>query len=213
MRTLALLAGAALALQSADLVLPGPALERDRAVSITFRTNPQATGKGQLAIKWTDVHGRVVEDRTIPVELTDETEIQFPLDVRRAVGMRNNLEARLTLEGVDKSGKPDRRDETAKTTFIAKPRDRHWQDYNIIMWQQHPAAVFAKLKPMGITGGQYSGRATVPPEFLLSNDLRWYAENIATDFYAEYHRFRRDRRPNWGFYEARDLYKKDLNSK
>lgn len=213
MRITLLLASAALASYSADLVLPGSALERDRAVSVTYRTNPQATGKGQLAIKWTDVHGRVIEDRSIPVELTDETEIHFPLDLRRAAGMRNTLEARLTLEGVDKSGKSDRRNETASVTFIAKPSDRRWQDYNIIMWQQHPAAVFTKLKPMGITGGQYSGRATAPPEFLLTNDLRWYAENIATDFYAEYHRFRRDRRPNWSFYEARDLFKKDMDSK
>src|SRR5687767_8505659 len=194
MRRILLIAGVTLVCRAADLVLPGTSFERDRPVSVVYRTNPQATGKGQLAIKWTDVYGRVVEDRSIPVELIDETEIQFPLDLRRAVAMRNTLEAKLTLDGTDKSGKADQRRETATATFIAKPPDRKWQDYNIIMWQQHPATVFSKLKPMGISGGQYSGRATTPPEFLLSNDLRWYAENIATDFYAEYHRFRRDRR-------------------
>ncbi|MBX5497260.1 MAG: beta-galactosidase, partial [Bryobacteraceae bacterium] len=82
------------------------------------------------------------------------------------------------------------------------------------MWQQHPPQVFRELKASyGVSAGQYSGRAKTPPDFLLSNDLRWYAENIATDFYAEYHRFRRDRKPQWSFLQAKELYKKDPTSK
>lgn len=197
-----------------EVILPSPALERDGPVTVIYRTQPQATGKGQLTIRWTDVYNRVVEDQTIPVELVDETDIQFHLDLRRAGGMRNTLEVRLSLKGVDQAGKPDERNESAQVSFIAKPPDRRWWDYNIIMWQQHPLQVFRELKASyGVSAGQYSGRAKTPPDFLLSNDLRWYAENIATDFYAEYHRFRRDRKPQWSFLQAKELYKKDPTSK
>jgi hypothetical protein len=83
----------------------------------------------------------------------------------------------------------------------------------IMMWQNHNAETFARLKKLGINGGQYSGRAKTPPAFLLNNDLRWYAENIATDFYSEYHRFRADRPVNWSYLQAKELYKKDPSSK
>ena len=199
---------------SAEIVLPATALERAAPVTAVFRTNPQATGRATLAVRWTDSAGRVVEDRVIAAELLDETEVTFPLDVRRAVTMQNELKVEFRLEGVDKSGKTDARHETAQVSFIAKPADRRWWDYQIVMWQQHTPEMFGALKQQfGITAGQYSGRATTPPQFLLSNNLRWYAENIATDFYAEYHRYRRDRKQNWSFLEAKELYKKDPSSK
>ena len=62
-----------------------------------FRVGLQATGKGTLRIRWTDVYGRVVEDRTQPVALTDERELRFPLDLRRAVAMQNQLTVHLSL--------------------------------------------------------------------------------------------------------------------
>ena len=39
--------------------------------------------------------------------------------------------------------------------------------------------------------------------------MRWYSENIGTDFYAEYHRYRRDRIQHWSFLQAKELLKKD----
>src|SRR5438067_758928 len=35
------------------------------------------------------------------------------------------------------------------------------------MWQDHSAEMFAKLKELGINGGEYGGRNTTAPEFLL----------------------------------------------
>jgi hypothetical protein len=208
--SLFLFAGSSLA---AEIILPAPALERDGVVPVTYRTRSQATGRGQLAIRWTDAHGRVVDDRTLAIELTDETDIIFHLDLRRAAAMKNDLIAHLTLDGVDKKGAPDRRDEKASASFIARPPDHAWWDYIILMWQQHSKEMFATLKSLGINAGQYNGKNKTPPEFLLSNDLRWYAENIATDYYAEYHRWRPDRIQNWSFLQARELYKKDPTSK
>ena len=104
MRHLFLLAMAASSAWSADIVLPVAPLERDGPVPAIYRTNQLATGKGELSVRWTDVYGRVVEDRRIPVELIDENEIGFTLDLRRAVSMRNELTAHLHFEGPNKKG-------------------------------------------------------------------------------------------------------------
>ncbi len=195
---------------AAEIALPEPDLERDQTVTAVYRTSAGlATGKGTLEIHWTDALGRVVEDRTIPVELTDESEIRFPLDLRRAVAMQNTLAAHLTFEGLNHKGEPDHRDETAQTTFIARPPDRDWRDYRIIMWQHYPANQWPTLMSMGINGGQYVGRNEPPATFLTGVDLQWYAENIATDFYSAYHRYFSDRPVEWKFTAAKALHKQE----
>src|SRR5690606_20840357 len=44
---------------------------------------------------------------------------------------------------------------------------------------------------------------------LLGADLRWYVENIATDFFSAYHRWHPDRPKNWRFLEAKELYRRN----
>ena len=83
----------------AELILPSTVLNRDGLVPVTFRTARQITGNGTLTLKWTDSLGRVVEDRTIPVTLTDEDQFTFTLDLRRAVAMRNELNAHFSITG------------------------------------------------------------------------------------------------------------------
>jgi len=193
--------------------MPAGPLDRSGPAQLVYRTNQLATGKGELSVRWTDAYGRVVEHRKIPIELVDENEIGFALDLRRAAAMRNLLAAHFLFDGVNKRGERDHREEDAKAEFIASPPDRAWWDYHIIMWQPHSAAQEAVLKTLGIDGGVWVGRNRTPPDFLLANDLRWYAENIATDFYSEYHRYFPDRPVNWKFVEARERYKKDRSSK
>jgi len=197
----------------AEIVLSSPDFERDGPVTAVYRTNGLATGKGTLSIKWSDALGRVVEDRSVPVTLTDENEIRFTLDGRRSVAMENTVDARLVFEGMNRKGQPDRRDEQAQVKFIARPADRDWRDYRIIMWQQYPAELWKTLMTLGINAGQYVGRNEPPAKFLEGNNLQWYAENIATDFYSEYHRYFGDRPVNWRFTEAKELYKRDPSSK
>ncbi len=192
-----------------EILLPAPALERDRIVTAVYRTNSQASGKGTLAIRWTDAHGRLVLDRQLPFELRDEDRVSFPLDLRRAAAMRNELRVHFSFEGINRRNQPDRREEDAVAAFVARPPDRDWWDYTIVMWQQYNADAFALLRNLGIGAGQFVGRNRSLPEFLLRNDLRWYAENIATDFYSEYHRWRPDRTTNWSFLRVKELYKKD----
>lgn len=196
-----------------EIVLPSSALERDGLVPAYYHTNSRATGQGTLSIRWTDVYGRVVEDHKFPFDLIDETDVGFTLDLRRAVVMKNELHAHFSLEGLDQKGNRDHREEDAHISFVARPPDRTWWDYVVIMWQQHSSKMFAELKKLGINAGEYGGKSKTPPDFLLENDLRWYAENIATDFYSEYHRWYPDRPVNWAFRQAKELYKKDPSSK
>ena len=195
-----LLANAAFA---AEIILPGLALERSGPVPVVVRLRAPATGKGMLNLKWSDSYSRLVEDRNLAVELRDETEIGTSIDLRRAVAMKNTLHAKFVLEG---------RSEEAEIEFVASPPEREWLDYHIIMWQNHPAAAWPSLKKLGIDAGQYNGKNRPPASFLYPSDLRWYAENIATDFYSEYHRYRADRPVNWSWLQAKELYRQNPES-
>jgi hypothetical protein len=196
-----------------ELILPAGIHDRGAIIPVVFRASQLGTGTGTLTVHWTDTHGRVVEDREIPVTLSDENEIVFTLDLRRAAAMDNDLRVHLSFEGKNRKGEPDRRQEDVETRFIARPPDAKWRDYTIIMWQHRSPDQFAALKTIGINGGQFVARTKSIPDFLLKNDLRWYAENISTDFYSEYHRYFPDRRVNWKFVETRELYKKDRSNK
>ncbi len=197
---------------AAEIVLPSHALERDGHVDAIYRTGALATGKGVLAVRWSDSYGRILASGKIPVQLTDENEITFPLPVYRAVAMKNTLEAHLTFDGVNKKGQPDHRDEDAKVDFVAKPPERKWNDYAIMMWQHRSTAQFAALKQVGINGTQFVGHPPALPDFVLDNNLRWYVENIATDFYSQYHRYFGDRPNQWEFLQVREEYQKDPSS-
>lgn len=198
----------------AQIILPGNAFERDSPIHAIFRTASLATGKGQLKIDWTDSYGRLVQSSTIPVVLDDENEIGFVLDLRRAVAMENEVHAHFSFEGTNKKNVKDVRNEDATVSFVAKPPAHSWWDYNIIMWQHYSPADFAVLKTLGINGSQNVSREPgPPPQFVLQNNLRWYAENIATDFYSTYHHYYPDRQNGWEFDQAKALYQKDPTSK
>lgn len=201
------------AVLAGTIELPSTALERNASVAAKYRMTSAVTGPGQLTLHWTDVLGRVVEDRRIPFHLTDETDIQFPLDIRRAVAMQNHLQVHVSIQGKNQKAELDNREEDAVLDFVAKPPDAGWHDYQIIMWQPYQAESYPVLRKLGITGGQYTGRSLPVPQALLKNDLRWYSENIGTDYYAEYHRYRPDRIQHWSFLQAKDLYRQDPASK
>lgn len=195
-----------------ELILPSNVLERDGIVPVKWRMAGQVSGEGKLTVRWTDSLGRVVQDSSIPVTLTDEEEFTFPLDMRRAVAMQNHLTAHLSLRGTNLKGAV-KREEDAQITFVARPPNPKWTDYEIMMWQQYPANLQPSLQSLGITAGQYSGRREALPNVFIGNNMRWYAENIGTDFYAEYHRYRPDRVQHWSFLQAKEMLKKDPASK
>ncbi len=213
MKLAAAFACSALIAAGAQITLPAKSFERTGIIAATYRTNYLATGTGELTVRWADALGRVVEEKKIAVTLNDEDEISFALDMSRAAAMRNTLRAHFTFEGKNRKGVADKREENAQIEFIARPSGEEWDDYHVIMWQHRTPAQFAALETIGIDGGVFLGRGDSPPDFLLNNDLRWYAENIATDFYSEYHRYFPDRQNGWRFQEAREAFKKNRASK
>jgi hypothetical protein len=194
-----------------ELVLPG-VVERTRPIEVAYRFEHPATGQGFLDVEWRDVDGRLVERRRIPLDLADAAEVAFPLDTRRAVTMKNRLTAHLSIDAVDQLGTKFHRENDEAGWFIASPSDHPWSDYQIIMWQQHTRAGYAALKRLGVTAGmvlpwQLNNTTADPTAPLLDNDMRWYVENIATDFYSTYHRWSGDRPVNWKFLEVKKRYR------
>jgi len=198
-----------------DIVLPTPFLDRNQPANVVYHLDKPATGKGQLRIAWTDACGRLVEQREIGFELAQASDVAMLLDMRRAVSANNELQAHLSFVGVNEAGADDRRENDAAMSFTVRPPGQGWRDYQIIMWQQHSAGQDAALKKLGVTAGMVSASrsgevakfAEKQIEPLLANDLRWYVENIATDFYSAYHRWFPDRPNNWLFAVARRLYR------
>jgi hypothetical protein len=190
-----------------EIIFPDGRLERDGEIDIVYRLDAPATGDGVLSVEWTDALGRLVERRELPVAFDGGTDAVFSLDLGRAVATGNRLRTRLSLAGIADGRETD-------AVFFAPPGTRGWADYQVIMWQNQGFEQFAALKELGFSAGkvyatpdqQVAGEFVDP---LLDTDLRWYVENIATDFYSAYHRWHPEKPNNWRFLEARELYKRN----
>jgi hypothetical protein len=97
----------------------------------------------------------------------------------------------------------------------ASDRER-WQDYQIIVWQPQSAPQYRALKEIGVTGGALQANRAEPSQFdaaragaFRTAGLPWYVENIATDFYAAYHRWTPDHVENFRFNEIKSRYAAD----
>ncbi|MFZ1944144.1 MAG: hypothetical protein WAU43_11045, partial [Acidobacteriaceae bacterium] len=165
------------------LILPSSTLDRMGEVPVIYHLSQGFTGHATLHVRWTDSLGRVVEDKTLPADLLDETEITFPIDMSLAVAMKNHLHVDLTLNGKDVKGAPYNQNEAAEADFVARPPYTGWKDYVVMMWQPYPANLVASFKDIDINGATYfSGRIALP-DFLIDNNVRWYSESLATDYY------------------------------
>jgi hypothetical protein len=200
-----------------EIVLPAGAVSREHAIDVVYRLASPGNGVGALKIEWTDVLGRVVERRTIILHFAHTITSTFRLDLRRAVVMQNQLRAHLSFKGIAATGALDLRESDTQVSFSAQPTDYSWWDYQVIMWQPRTAPQYATLKRLGITAGMvlanhgeqtadYVDKQIAP---LLASNLRWYVENIATDFYSAYHKWSPNNPENWRFLEAKRRYKDD----
>jgi Beta-galactosidase len=201
------------AAQADELELP-VSFAHDGSVRAVYRFAAPVSGRGVLTVRWTDVDGRLVERRRIPLNLADATEVAFSLDAGRAVTVKNHLVVDVALDATDRSGQPAPREREATASMIVPPSGRGWRDFQIIMWQPQTPAGYAALKRLGVTAGMVlSDRANEPGKqvidkvgTLLDADLRWYLENTATDFYSAYHRWTGDRPVNWLFRQTKRRY-------
>ncbi|MGH7094728.1 MAG: beta-galactosidase [Stellaceae bacterium] len=216
----AVLLGALLAASPAAadaLWLSASVPERMGLVPVEYILDRRVTGTTTVTIEWTDSYGRLIEHRVMRRDLDNTATIGFSIDLRRAVAMQNRLHATCSISGADAGGEPDQHDGQAAINFIARPEAHVWRDYQIIMWQPQTPARLAGLVRLGVSAGRIMGmRGAFDPAqakklrapFLALN-LRWFVENIATDFYSAYHCWFPDRPVNWLFERARKLYRQD----
>src|SRR5260370_26576569 len=101
---------------AAELVLP-QALERGQSAEGAYSFDTPSTGRGSFEIEWSDVERRVVERRRIALDLTDAPEVTFTLDIRRAVTIKNQLVAHLSLDRLDQSGNDVHRENDEAKSF------------------------------------------------------------------------------------------------
>ena len=88
---------------------------------------------------------------------------------------------------------------------------QYWPDFEIIIWQGQTPERLDGLHRLGVTAGKIFGQREEFSAAALRRSagpfrkagMRWYVENIATDFYAPYHRWRPDRPVTWLFDEAK----------
>jgi hypothetical protein len=200
------------ATSSTELILPESVGQTDTIHAI-YRFDSPVTGHGLLEAEWTDVAGRVVERRRIPLDLADSGEVPISFDPRRAVAAKNTLAVHVSLDETDQNGNRSRREDDKTASFIVSPPNSAWRDYQIIMWQRQSRAGYAALKRLGVSAGLVmSDRRDEPSgvmdqiETMLDVDLPWYFENTATDFYSSYHQWSPDRPVNWRFLEAKRRY-------
>src|SRR5712671_6812046 len=133
-----------------ELVLPH-AFERGQSAEVAYRFGRPSTRHGFLDIEWSDIDRRVVERRRMPLDLIDAPEVTFALDIRRAVNIKNQLVAHLSLDRSDHSGNDTHRENDEATSFIVPPPEGAWSDYQIIMWQSQTQAGYATLKKLGVS--------------------------------------------------------------
>ncbi|MBV9537347.1 MAG: hypothetical protein JOY70_00285, partial [Acidisphaera sp.] len=89
--------------------------------------------------------------------------------------------------------------------FGAQAEPAAWDDYQVIMWQPQTEQAYAALARHGVTGaalvpdrasGDNPATAARAASAATQAGLRPYLENIATDFYAPYHRWQPGRPVN-----------------
>jgi hypothetical protein len=98
--------------------------------------------------------------------------------------------------------------------LLTSPACAAWDSFQIIEWQPRNAAQWKTLYGLGVTAAAVVADrdGSGPPlnrqtAVLQDFGLRWYIENIATDFYASYHRYTPGRPVNWRFLAAQQRYR------
>ena len=96
---------------------------------------------------------------------------------------------------------------------VAWGADARWDRWQMLMWQDHAPAEMEGLARLGFTGSKLFGTGgRVDAEGAASRlraGLPFYLENIATDFYAAYHRYTPGKLVNWLFDDVRALHRRD----
>ena len=107
---------------------------------------------------------------------------------------------------------------TVLLSLAAPVHAADWPRFEIIQWQARTPAQLETLKRIGVTAGKVTanreGNGTpVQEQFapLHAAGMRWFVENIATDYYASYHRWTPGKIEHWRFLDAQQRYSANPN--
>ena len=148
-----LLATVPLPAWSGEIILPSSALDRDARVQAHYKTELPGTGK------WPTHHhldGCLWSPHRAALDSSQASRYHrgaFSLGSSSGRGDAEHSRRPVLLHGRWQRGAQDRRDERAEISFIARPPDRTWWDYQIIMWQTRTAEQYAALKTLGVSAG------------------------------------------------------------
>jgi hypothetical protein len=185
-----------------QVVLPAPVLDPTGPIVAFWR--PDAPASGDLHLDWTDGEGRLVERHHVTVA-EPQAEIAVRLDLRRARAPGNRITARFRPAGSDAETQ-------TQASFFVRPVPG-WTQYQVILWQDQRAAAISGLRRLGITGTKLfsplSQAGRDGAEQRMTMGLRWYTENLATDFYAPYHRWMVGRPVTWLFDQTKARHRQN----
>ncbi|MPZ35277.1 MAG: hypothetical protein GEV13_30605 [Rhodospirillales bacterium] len=181
-----------------------PALALDPTGPVIALWRPSAPASGELQLDWTQGDGHLVERHRITLA-EPQAEIAIRIDLRRARAPVNLITARFNPAGSDVETQ-------AEARFFVRPAPG-WTQYQVILWQDAPASAMPVLHRLGITGTKLfrplSQAGRDGAEQRLAAGLRWYTENLATDFYAPYHRWMPGRSVTWLFDQTKARHRRN----
>ncbi|MHC4717049.1 MAG: beta-galactosidase, partial [Planctomycetota bacterium] len=160
----------------AKVVLDRTVLERGQPIKGRLVT-PEARVRRaapRMTVRVSDSLGRLLVERTMPVKGS------FELAVPNVLAMKHTVSI-ATSDGC-----------AASTEVIYMP-PREWDDYICTIWQRHNPKRIPYLQEMHLTGSQWSGSSSEPPEHFIDANYRYYVETGATWVYSAYHMWMPDK--------------------
>jgi hypothetical protein len=101
----------------------------------------------------------------------------------------------------------------AALVWASPARAGSFDEFQVIMWQDHTPTETAGLARLGFTGARLTGTGgRIDPARLAAAQARglpWYVENIATDFLSPYHRYTPGKPVTWLFDAAKARLRAD----
>ena len=193
-----------------EIALSKNAFTRDEAIKGTVKLSKPLADGFHVLLRWKDCFGRIVSERPLPLKAGDK-DAAFEIPAAPAFALGNTIVAELADANTTASAEAD---------FIATPDYEPWDDYTIMMYYSYNPEFQSRLRELNINAGMNQRPSRLldatneKTKIWWGYGYRFYAEQILTEIYAQYHRYIEGDKPK-DFYliQAKELYKKDRTKK
>lgn len=165
---------------------------------------------GTLIIKHIDSYKRIVDVYEYTT-LIDNCKVYFEFPLEKTITILNFIEIKFITESIVY--------EAPLYEFIVTPKTNLLDDYNIVMYYPYADEYQNNLRKIGITAGQTQSSRAIPNDESLSrarfwwrNNFPFYVDQIALDYYANYHSPVHDPKDKL-LIEVKEKYKADRTDK